>query len=294
MVRGEERLAWIDSQMRTLQELAGTITTSVASLEPTEIISRQIEEAARANLVAMNLVRVNRDLIGSPARSLIVGSRGTITAGAVTEGSSIPKVNPTYTPYTITPSKIGVGVEITYEAIQSFHFDLINDWLAEAGYAMAKKLDSDIIAEIMKPAAGKGTVTATTSGVLAYDDVVAAVTKVRGNNFNPDTLLIHPDQANDLLKDTKFINASAYGGREPLLNGEIGQFAGVKVFVTTQQTAGSAVVFDSKRACIVAIKRDLTVRRREEPETDSITLYVTQMYGAKVVNEGAVCLIKNC
>jgi len=292
-IRGEERLAWIDENMRSLQQLAGTITSAVASLEPTEIIAKQIEEAARAALVAMQVVRVNRDLVGSPARSLIVGKRGTITASVVSEGSDIPKVNPTYTPYTITPQKYGVGVEITYEAIQSFQFDLINDWLAEAGYAMAKKIDSDILTEI-RTASGVGSIDASTSGTLAYDDVVAAVTTVRGQNFNPDTLIINPDQAADLLKDTKFINASAYGSREPILNGEIGRFAGVRVLVTTQCPSGTALVFDSKRACLVAVKRDLTVRRREEPERDAITIYVTQMLKPKVINPEAICVIHGC
>jgi len=297
MNRGEERLAWIDSNMRSLQTLAGTITSTVASLEPTEIIQRQIEEAARANLVAMQVVRVNRDLIGSPARSLIVGKRGTITAAAVNEGATIALVNPTYTPATLTPTKFGVAVEITTEAINAFQFDLINDYLAEAGYAMAKYLDTAIVvameAQNVWDYAG-ATVTATTTGVLAYDDVVSAVSAVRGQNWNPDTLVINPAQEQDLLKDTKFINAAAYGGREPLLNAEIGKFAGLKVLVTSQVAAGSALVFDSKRAVTVALKRDMTVKRDELPARDAIGLYVTQMAAVAVINNTAGAVITSC
>ena len=292
-IRGEERLMYIDEQMRSLQELAGTITTSVAALEPTEIIQKTIEQAARANLVALNTVRINRDLIGSPARSLIVGGRGTITAVSVTEGSAITKINPTYTPHTITPAKIGVGVEITYESIEAWHYDLIQGWLEEAGYAMAKKIDTDILGTI-RTSSGVGSVDADTSGVFAYDDAIEAVITVRGNNYEPDTMIIHPNQAQDILKDTKFINASAYGNREPISTGHIGQFAGVNVYVTTQASDGTALVYDSKRACVVAFKRDLTVRRREEPEYDSITLYVTEMYDPMVVHSGAVCVIHGC
>lgn len=291
--RGEQKFNWIDNELRTLQQLAGTITTTVAALEPTEIITRQIEEAARANLIALNTVKVNRDLIGSPARSLIVGTRGTVTAAAVTEGSAITKVNPSYTPATITPAKIGVGVEITHEAIEAWHYDLINGWLAEAGYAMAKKIDTDVLGTL-RTSSNVGSVDAGVSGVLAYDDVVGGVADVRGNNYTPDTLVIHPNQANDLIKDTKFINASAYGAREPILNGEIGRFAGLKVFVTTQASDGTALVYDSNKAMIVAFKRDLTVRRREEPEYDSITVYVTQLYKPLVVHTGAVCVIHGC
>jgi N4-gp56 family major capsid protein len=295
--RGEERLAQIDNGFRELQNLAGTITSSVASLEPTEIIQRQIEEAARANLVAMQVVKVNRDLVGSPARSLIVGKRGTITASSVNEGSTITLVNPTYTPATLTPSKFGVAVEITTESINAFQFDLINDYLAEAGYAMAKYWDTQVVtameAENVWNYSG-ATVTATTSGVLSYDDVVNAVAAVRGQNWNADTLLINPAQQQDLLKDTKFINSAAYGGNTPLLNGEIGKFAGVRVLVSTQVAAGSAIVFDSAHAVIAAVKRDMTVKRDELPARDAIGLYVTQMAAVSVLNETAGAVITSC
>jgi N4-gp56 family major capsid protein len=297
MDRAEQRLAWIDNNMRDLQELAGTITTSVASLEPTEIIQRQIEEAARANLVAMQVVKVNRDLIGSPARSLIIGKRGTITAAAVSEGSNITLVNPSYTPATVTPTKFGVAVEITTETINAFHFDVINDYLAEAGYAMAKYLDTAIVTAMEAQYAWNysgATVTATTSGVLAYDDVVSAVAAVRGQNWNPDTILINPAQQQDLLKDTKFINSAAYGGREPLMNGEIGKFAGLRVLVSTQVASGSAIVFDSAHAVVVAVKRDMTVKRDELPARDAVGLYVTQMAAVSVLNVTAGAVITSC
>lgn len=295
--RGEERLAWMNSNMRELQTLAGTITQTVASLEPTEVIARQIEEAARANLVAMQVVRVNRDLVGSPARSLIVGARGTITAAAVTEGATITLVNPTYTPATLTPTKFGVAVEITSESINAFQFDLINDYLAEAGYAMSKYLDGVICTAIQAQNAwdySGATVTATTSGVLAYDDVVSAVAAIRGQNWNPDTIIINPAQQQDLLKDTKFINAAAYGGNSALMNGEIGKFAGLRVLVTSQIASGSAVVLDAAHAAMVAVKRDMTVMRDELPARDAIGLYVTQMATVGIINKTAAAVIISC
>jgi HK97 family phage major capsid protein len=290
---GEEKLAYVANQIRELQQLAGTITTSVANLEPTEIIQNYIETEARANLVALNTVKVNRDLIGSPARSLIVGTRGTVTASSVTEGSAITKINPSYTPATITPTKIGLGVEITHEAIEGFHFDLINGWLEEAGYAMAKNIDSAILGTI-RTSSGIGSVDASSSNTLAYDDVISAVSTIRGQNYTPDTLIIHPNQQSDLLKDTKFVNASAYGDSSAIKNGEIGKFAGLTVYVTNQAADGTALVYDSNKACIAAFKRGLTVRRDDTPEYDSITLWVTEMFAPLVIHSGAVCAIHGC
>jgi HK97 family phage major capsid protein len=292
--RGEERLSWIDSELRQLQTLAGTTTTTTAALEPTEILQKQLEEAAKANLIAVGVCRVNRDLIGTPSRSLIVGTRGTTTAAAVTEGATITLANPAYTPATLTPVKFGAAVEITTEAINGFQFDLINDYINEAGYAMGKYLDSAVVAILMVPAASKGTVTATTSGVLSYDDIVGACGEIKADNWNPDYIVINPAQLVDLLKDTKFINASAYNSDVPIKNGEIGQICGCRVLVTNQQTAGSALVLDSKHAAMVAYKRDMTVKRDELPARDCIGLYVTQMATAAVLNQDATCLIASC
>jgi len=292
---GEERLAYID---RGLQELAGTLTIAdiAGTLYPAQIIARQVEEAARAILVMRNLVRVNRDLVGSPGDTLRVPKRGTVTAFEIAEGAEITKVEPDYTAVDIKPTKFGLGIAITYEAIQASQFNLINDFITEAGYALAKREDSEILNDFYDTTEHPDILTASaaTPGVLSYDDCVAMVGRIRAENWDPDTIVIHPDQLVDLLKDTKFINASAYGGREPLLQGEIGRFAGCQVFVSSQATSGQALIFDRKRASILVQKRDVTVRRDEKPERDRIELYFTQMYKPYVINEKAVGIITGC
>jgi hypothetical protein len=59
-------------------------------------------------------------------------------------------------------------------------------------------------------------------------------------------------------------------------------------------TDGKALIFDSKRASYLVQKRDVTVKRRENPDTDSLEIYMTVMYKPFVVNEKAVCLILDC
>lgn len=132
---------------------------------------------------------------------------------------------------------------------------------------------------------------AVTEGTFDYRDVVASANVVRGKKWEPDFMLIHPDEMHMLLKNSQFIDASKYGAREPLLRGEIGQISNMRVLVSTNMTAGSALIISSKRAAKLAIKRHVDLKRWDNPSTDSIELYFYMEYGATVTDEDAVCIV---
>jgi len=277
--------------MKGLEELALT-TTDIASVLP-KIIVDQVEEVARAKRVGRSLVRVNRDLVGAKGRSLYIPKRGALTAYSLSEGEDLSSYSTkaTYSTVQITPSKIGLQVKITQEAIDGCEFDLIKDHILEAGEAIADKEDKDIITELLTASTS---IDAATTGTLAFGDIVKARNKVLTAKYNPNALVIHPDQEADLLQDDRFIDASAYGAREPILNGEIGKIAGLKVFVTQNMTSGKAIVLDTTRAAVLAIKRELTLKRWDNPSTDSVELNFYMEYGVEIVNDDAICIINNC
>jgi len=66
------------------------------------------------------------------------------------------------------------------------------------------------------------------------------------------------------------------------------------VLATTNMTSGSALIVDPDRAAYTAIKRDLELKRKDEPSTDDLQLYFYQEYGAEIVEAGASALITNC
>ena len=134
-------------------------------------------------------------------------------------------------------------------------------------------------------------VDAGTEGTFSYIDIVNAANVVRGKKWEPDFMLIHPGQMHMLLKNSQFIDASKYGAREPLLRGEIGQISGMRVLVSTNMTIGNSLLINSKRAGKLAIKRNIDLKRWDNPGTDSIELYFYMEYGAQVTDEDAVCLV---
>lgn len=280
--------------VKTIEELAVDISTTEISILVPRILLREIDVAARAARRARSLVRINRDLVGAKGRSIIVPSRGQLTAVSVSEGSTFATSSVTYDGTTITPTKIGLGVRISQESIDGTEIDVINDLIKEAGEALADKEDVDIIAVFTAANAVGTTIGSSTAGVCTYDDILAARTSIIARNYNPTILFVHPDQESDLLKDVRFTDTSKYGGREPILNGEIGKIGGLKTVVTQNMPTGNALVIDPTRAAYMAIKRDVQLKRKDEASTDSIELYFYQEYDSAVVNTSAIAILTNC
>jgi len=332
--------------MKSLEELASTIDVSaIAELVP-KIILDEVEEAARARRFGRNLVRINDDLVRTKGRSIVIGRRGTLTAVDVSEGATLTSSKITYTSNTITPTKKGVAVHITQEAIEGCELNLIRDAVTEAGIALADKEDSDIMAALLKITADKHTFTgagtasigkaltyvdtsvaqvskvdyydgkivatgactvtyhktaysttyltdAPDKGTLTYEGIVSAVTAIKSRKWQPKFIVIHPEALGGILKSQMFIDAAKYGSNEPIVNGEIGKIAGLKVLVTTQIDNGVALVIDPNRAAWMAIRRNLDMKRWDNPATDSIELYFYVEYGVAVTDPDALQLIVN-
>jgi len=136
-------------------------------------------------------------------------------------------------------------------------------------------------------------VDAGTKGSLTYLDIVNTAGVIRANKWTPDFMLIHPNQMTDLIKDSRFVDVSKYGSREVILNGELGKISGLKILVSTHMIDGTALIIASKRAAWMAIKRNVDMKRWDNPSTDSVELYFYMEYGISLTDENAVALSVN-
>jgi len=133
--------------MKTLEELSDIDTTHLTDILP-KIILKAVETSARARRFGRELVKINRDLVGKPGRSIHIPCRGSIVAAHVDEGCAVPEGaqdRANYRTQEITPEKTAVMVKITQEAMDATQFDLVKDHILEAGEAMADLEDLDII-----------------------------------------------------------------------------------------------------------------------------------------------------
>jgi len=213
--------------------------TSAGYINPTLWV-RQIQDFARARLVMEPLGKVNTDLMGQAGTSLNVQFGAAITAAALTESTAMTPSAITYTQVSHTPTEYGVAVSLTRkERIRAIN-DIMMEKTADMGYALALLKDTNILTLL-----DSTTITSfvpndvDVSAVVSSDTLNAGtiadgISHIRGGNWDAKYLVIHPKVENALLKLSQFIDASVYGGREVVMNGEIGKYLGVRVLVSTQ------------------------------------------------------------
>jgi len=138
-------------------------------------------------------------------------------------------------------------------------------------------------------------VAASSAGSLSPRDIMRARAKLLGKYRNPNVVIINPVDLATLFFDTnaKLVDASVYGGREPLLNGELGKLFGMKVIMSTGAPEGVAILVDTNRLGYDVIRRDLRGIRKEKPEFDSVYYYFWGERNFGVVDDYAVGAVVN-
>jgi len=127
----------------------------------------------------------------------------------------------------------------------------------------------------------------------------------------PFVLFLAPEQMATLLQDSQFSNAAEFGAREPILNGEIAQYMGVKIVETTKVPAissgdyisiqGSTQAFDTNAHMCVMVKagkigalvwgRKAELKTFDWPNADQVRMKLSFDYGADTIYDDAAVRI---
>jgi len=256
---------------------------------------KTIEDFAKAKVVMEPLGKKIMNLFGVAGTQANEQFDAEITASALTESTAIVPSALSYTQVTYTPSEVGLAVAITQkEKVRSIN-DIMADKAMAMGYALAKKLDQDIFTAL--DAASVGTAVTpggvaisaiASSDTLTTDAIADAIAGIRGKDYEAKYLVIHPAQEKALMKLSQFVDASVYGGREVVMNGEIGRYLGLRVLVTTlvpanatTATAKNAYVLDQD-AFGIAWKQQTSFRDDYKVLEREHILAATRDYAVKV------------
>lgn len=343
--------------MKTLEELQVT-SDEISGALFINALAAEMSKEAIAKTVALSAVTVNRDLVGSPGKSIDFPRRTGVAFAAISENASGGLVTPSYTTVQVTPSKYGANVQITTEAIEDSRFDVVEEVLDTLARAAALQKDTVILDALLDRASDTATIAGSedstaftlsvgniirvievtisgttlaavtsytvdhkdgvvhlattiasaglvnyeyvqsltmiesdTAGLLQGRDLLAAQAQIRGENYEPDVVLMHPAQYADLLNEARFYDVSQKGDAEVNRAGQVNRIFGMSIFVSTQVPDGTVVVVDSARAAKLVMKRDLTVKFDEDITLDHRVVAATEMYAAAVIRPEAICLI---
>ena len=186
--------------------------------------------AAYENSIARQIV-TPFDYPANAGKILQVPVYSAVTAGALTEGTAPSAADTNTTSVNITLGEIGTYFQVTDMLRDSAERDVIADLGAQAGRAIAEKMDTDVFALFNSFTNSVGV----EDGAITVDNIFEGVSKLRENKVvGPLSCVLSPRQALQLKKELATagganLTASEVGS-SVLRQYYIGSIAGCQVF----------------------------------------------------------------
>jgi N4-gp56 family major capsid protein len=228
----------------------GTIDVYVPELWLTEV-----QKARETNLVAANRffdvsgfgeVKKKGDVLHIPKLS-------NYTAGDKTANTELPSSATTETEFTLTINKhkgLRIPVE-DFAAVQSA-YDMMSLYTGRIGYALAKALDTDLLALYSGLAQTVGA-TASTDGGISDTNIVRAIQKLDRAEAPRDgrSIIIDSFGMEDMRLIDKFTRYDAVGQANAITNGQFGTIYGIPVYISENVQTTSVIGGTLSRGLVV-------------------------------------------
>lgn len=169
-----------------------------------------------------------------------------------------------------------------------------NNYLEDADYDVAASearslgiahdiIETSAILKFLKdiPAAelaGGALVAPVTAGTFTYSDIVNLWNAVKRGNYQPDILVMHPDEFADLMKDSDFKDQTILGQFADISQGLFGRLIlGLNIVVSSLMIPGDVFCLDSKSAVLYALRRD-QILKTFQPTINEFEMMVSSRY----------------
>lgn len=126
-----------------------------------------------------------------------------------------------------------------------------------------------------------------TTSTVTTKDILSLKAAIQAEKYDPDVVVMNHARLTDVIYDSnaKFLDAWAYRGEGPLLNGEIGTLFGMKVVVTGRCPYYGVVVADTKSIGYEVIRKPLELAKDEYTGMAKDAL---NFYGFAEMNYGVI------
>jgi len=271
-----------------------TNTTTLNDLLPS-IVAEALFVASEKSIMR-GLVR-NYTLNAGQGKTVTVPIYPKQTAAALTEGTA-----PTFTAIstdgaTLTVSEVGLTAQISDLAIMASATNVVSDIGRLFGEAIARKMDTDLMALFNGFSSNVGGVSTTATPALLFQ----AIAKLRGEGYdtaNDCAIVLHPAVAYDVASTltSTFAAPASQIGNDALRNGFMGTLGGVPVYQSSlvgQSTLASNAAGDfgcgvfHKDALGLAMMQDIRIESQREATKRGFDLVGSAIYGVGELYDGA-------
>jgi N4-gp56 family major capsid protein len=270
--------------------------TLKANMVVPEVFSNIVEGEFTSKAKLLKFATVYNNLVGKPGDTIHFPKWGTLSeATDLTEATAMGTEVLGTSDVSAVIKEIGKAVEISDTAVLTAIGDPISEAARQLGIVIANKVDSDIKAELESTTLA---VDYSATGVIDYNAIVQALAQFGENYDDVLALVVHSKQAADLLKDSNFINAAAFG-QPVMVNGyaAIGKVAGIPVVISDRitKTTGTPDTYTAllirNGAVALAYKRQLKIEQDRDILKRTTVIAGTMHYAVKLLDENRVVKI---
>lgn len=268
----------------------GPFTTTTSAVFVPEVWSSELIRARESRLVAAKLVKRFDAEVENYGDVIHVPEVSNLSAQSVTEGSAVTWTNVSESEKTITINKeFAVPFKITYRLKDQAKYRVASEYIQKAGYALAKQMDSDILALYSSAAnyVGDGSTNITKTNILAAQRILDSADVPTEDRH----LIVEAYGRQDLYGIDDFVRYDATGKVSPAVNnGEgIGSIYNFTVHFSNNvpvETASPNVIHGlafHRDAIGLAVQREPKFEKDKDLDYVATKFLVTCLYGVGVL-----------
>jgi len=282
------------------------VSTANASALYITALASVIRAAVEPNMVGLELLQMNTDLMAGGGKGAIkLPKEKRVTAAEVSEGGNVTYTGEGYESITVSPTKKVAASKITWEMIHRGMISMITAEAARVGKALARKVDSDIIAGITAVCTAANSNRKATGGAttrVSYNNLIDARAYVEGydvGGFKCTHLILHPDDYAALMKDTDFKQSlhrgitvsGGQGTAGAAVFPQVEYFGPQKVIQSAQTTTGTSLFVDSNELGTFVQESDVEIVDGRISGTVDTEIIAVQSYGIGIQNVRAAASV---
>jgi N4-gp56 family major capsid protein len=273
--------------------MATSTTTTLNDLLPSIVAEALF--VANERSIMRGLVR-NYTLGQGQGKTVTVPIYPKQTAAGLTEGTALTASAVSTDGATLTVSEVGLMTAVSDMAMVASASNVVSDIGRLFGEAIARKIDTDLLARFSYFTTEVGGVSTTTTAAILFQ--AAAKLRAAGYDGMDAAFVLHPYVAYDVksaITSTFAAPASAVGN-SALQNGYIGMLAGIPVYESSlvpATLAGSGATGDYDCALIhrdalgLAIQSDIKIETQRQAALRGWDIVGSAVYGAGTLVDAA-------